>query len=147
MEIAIVFLPLIGAIIAGFFGRFIGDKGSSISLGFAYNFGGALVDYVLRDHIRIGTATAELFTWINVGDFAFNWALKMDQLTAVMLVVVTTVSAVVHWYSIGYMHHDPDPRFFAYLSLFTFFMLMLVTSDNLVQLFFGWEGVGLGSYL
>src|SRR3546814_19358813 len=83
-----------------------------------------------------------------VGRCDVSWALKVDKLPAVMLVVVTTVSAVVHWYSIGYMHHDESiPRFFSYLSLFTFFMLMLVTANNLVQLFFGWEGVGLASYL
>ncbi len=89
-----------------------------------------------------------VFTWISSGTLAVDWALRIDTLTAVMLVVVNTVSAVVHIYSIGYMAHDPyRPRFFAYLSLFTFAMLMLVTSDNLVQLFFGWEGVGLTSYL
>jgi NADH-quinone oxidoreductase subunit L len=89
-----------------------------------------------------------LATWINSGDLKVDWAIRVDTLTAVMLVVVTTVSAFVHLYSIGYMEEDPHrPRFFAYLSLFTFAMLMLVTADNLVQLFFGWEGVGLASYL
>ncbi len=89
-----------------------------------------------------------LFTWIISGDLKVDWALRIDTLTAVMLVVVTTVSSLVHLYSIGYMHEDPHrPRFFAYLSLFTFAMLALVTADNLVQLFFGWEGVGLASYL
>jgi NADH-quinone oxidoreductase subunit L len=89
-----------------------------------------------------------LFPWINSGDLQVAWALRVDTLTAVMLVVVNTVSSLVHLYSIGYMDEDPNrPRFFAYLSLFTFAMLMLVTSDNLVQLFFGWEGVGLASYL
>jgi formate hydrogenlyase subunit 3/multisubunit Na+/H+ antiporter MnhD subunit len=89
-----------------------------------------------------------LFTWMQSGDLKVDWALRIDALTAVMLVVVTTVSSLVHLYSIGYMHEDPHrPRFFAYLSLFTFAMLMLVTSDNLAQLFFGWEGVGLASYL
>ena len=82
------------------------------------------------------------------GDLKVDWAIRVDALTAVMLVVVTTVSALVHLYSIGYMEEDPyQPRFFAYLSMFTFAMLMLVTADNLVQLFFGWEGVGLASYL
>ena len=86
--------------------------------------------------------------WVTSGSLEFNWAFKIDTLTAVMLVVVNSVSALVHWYSMGYMHEDPDkPRFFAYLSLFTFAMLMLVTADNLVQMFFGWEGVGLASYL
>src|SRR5690606_30797245 len=86
--------------------------------------------------------------WVESGAFSFDWALRVDALTAVMLVVVNTVSALVHLYSWGYMEEDPDqPRFFAYLSLFTFAMLMLVTADNLVQMFFGWEGVGLASYL
>ena len=149
MEVAIVFLPLIGAIIAGFFGRIIGDKGSSILTSGLLTLSGIFSWMLFFDIIYgAGPRSIELFTWIDVGDFEFSWALKMDQLTAVMLVVVTTVSAVVHWYSIGYMHHDTGiPRFFSYLSLFTFFMLMLVTSDNLVQLFFGWEGVGLASYL
>src|SRR5579859_36630 len=90
----------------------------------------------------------ELFPWINSGDLQVAWSLRVDTLTAVMLVVVNTVSSLVHLYSIGYMDEDPNrPRFFGYLSLFTFAMLMLVTADNLVQLFFGWEGVGLASYL
>ena len=89
-----------------------------------------------------------IFTWITAGDLKIDWSLRIDTLTAVMLVVVNTVSAFVHLYSIGYMEEDPyRPRFFAYLSIFTFFMLMLVTADNLVQMFFGWEGVGLASYL
>src|SRR4051812_4017978 len=93
-------------------------------------------------------ARIALFPWINSGDLQVAWALRVDTLTAVMLVVVNTVSSLVHLYSIGYMDEDPyRPRFFAYLSLFTFAMLMLVTADNLVQLFFGWEGVGLMSYL
>jgi NADH-quinone oxidoreductase subunit L len=104
----------------------------------------ALVDVGFGHHdVRIG-----LFPWINSGDLQVSWALRVDTLTAVMLVVVNTVSSLVHLYSIGYMDEDPHrPRFFAYLSLFTFAMLMLVTADNLVQLFFGWEGVGLASYL
>ena len=90
----------------------------------------------------------QVFTWIASGDLKVDWALRIDTLTAVMLVVVNTISAFVHLYSIGYMEEDPyRPRFFAYLSIFTFFMLMLVTADNLVQMFFGWEGVGLASYL
>ena len=93
-------------------------------------------------------ARIALFPWINSGDLNVDWALRVDTLTAVMLVVVNTVSSLVHLYSIGYMDEDPHrPRFFAYLSLFTFAMLMLVTADNLVQMFFGWEGVGLASYL
>ena len=93
-------------------------------------------------------ARVPLFTFITFGDLKSEWALRIDSLTAVMLVVVTTISSLVHLYSIGYMEEDPyRPRFFSYLSFFTFAMLMLVTSDNLVQLFFGWEGVGLASYL
>src|SRR3974390_3058197 len=93
-------------------------------------------------------ARITLFPWITSGDLQVNWALRVDTLTAVMLVVVTTISSLVHLYSIGYMDEDPyRPRFFGYLSLFTFAMLALVTADNLVQLFFGWEGVGLASYL
>jgi NADH-quinone oxidoreductase subunit L len=101
------------------------------------------IGFLHRDVVRIA-----LFPWINSGDLQVAWALRVDTLTAVMLVVVNTVSALVHLYSIGYMDEDPyRPRFFGYLSLFTFAMLMLVTADNLVQLFFGWEGVGLASYL
>ena len=93
-------------------------------------------------------ARIALFPWIISGDLQVAWSLRVDTLTAVMLVVVNTVSSLVHLYSIGYMDEDPyRPRFFAYLSLFTFAMLMLVTADNLVQMFFGWEGVGLASYL
>src|SRR5216110_2316600 len=104
----------------------------------------ALVDVGLLHH----DARIALFPWINSGDLQVAWALRIDTLTAVMLVVVNTISSLVHLYSIGYMDEDPyRPRFFAYLSLFTFAMLMLVTSDNLVQMFFGWEGVGLASYL
>jgi NADH-quinone oxidoreductase subunit L len=104
----------------------------------------ALVDVGFLHH----DARIALFPWINSGDLQVMWALRVDTLTAVMLVVVTTISSLVHFYSIGYMDEDPyRPRFFSYLSLFTFAMLMLVTSDNLVQLFFGWEGVGLMSYL
>ena len=93
-------------------------------------------------------AHVPIFSFITSGDFRSEWALRIDPLTAVMLVVVTTISSLVHIYSIGYMEEDPyKPRFFSYLSFFTFAMLMLVTADNLVQLFFGWEGVGLASYL
>src|SRR6202040_2903780 len=103
-----------------------------------------LVDVGFMHH----DARIALFPWINSGDLQVSWALRVDTLTAVMLVVVNTVSSLVHLYSIGYMDEDPyRPRFFGYLSLFTFAMLMLVTADNLVQLVFGWEGVGLASYL
>src|SRR5712675_2421627 len=104
----------------------------------------ALVDVGFMHH----DARVALFPWIVSGDLQVAWSLRIDTLTAVMLVVVNTVSSLVHLYSMGYMDEDPyRPRFFAYLSLFTFAMLMLVTADNLVQLFFGWEGVGLASYL
>src|SRR6201987_1049739 len=104
----------------------------------------ALVDVGFLNH----DARIAILPWINSGDLQVAWALRIDTLTAVMLVVVNTISSLVHLYSIGYMDEDPyRPRFFAYLSLFTFAMLMLVTADNLVQMFFGWEGVGLASYL
>lgn len=149
MDVAIVFLPLLGAIIAGFFGRMIGDRASMYVTSALLTVSCVLGWIVFFDVTAGGNVrTTQLFTWMDVTGFVVSWALMVDQLTAVMLIVVTTVSAVVHWYSIGYMSHDDGkPRFFAYLSLFTFFMLMLVTADNLVQMFFGWEGVGLASYL
>ena len=114
-------------------------------------FVSAILSWVAFVQVGIGethVATVDLLTWISSGSLSFNWALRIDTLTVVMLVVVNTVSALVHLYSMGYMSHDEHrPRFFAYLSLFTFAMLMLVTSDNLMQMFFGWEGVGLASYL
>jgi NADH-quinone oxidoreductase subunit L len=144
-----IFLPLIGALIAGFFGRMIGDKGSQyVTCGLL--IASAVISVIAFIDIGImgNTHTADLGAWISSGTFEARWALRFDALTAVMLVVVTVVSACVHVYSIGYMHHDPAiPRFMAYLSLFTFAMLMLVTSNNLLQLFFGWEGVGVCSYL
>ena len=149
MYTAIVFLPLLGAIIAGFGGRFIGDRGAHIvtcgAMGLSLVFGLVLFYDVAIQH---NPQTIVLFTWIQSGTMDAAWSLKFDTLTAVMVLVVTVVSTMVHVYSIGYMHHDPhNPRFFAYLSMFTFAMLMLVTADNLVQMFFGWEGVGLASYL
>lgn len=149
MEAAVVFLPLLGAFIAGFFGRAIGDK-ASMYITCSFLVISALISWYLFVAVALGgdPRTIQLFEWVTSGDLEFFWSLRVDSLTAVMLIVVTTVSAVVHIYSIGYMHHDDSiPRFFAYLSLFTFSMLMLVTADNLVQLFFGWEGVGLCSYL
>ncbi len=150
MVTAIVFLPLIGFLLAGLFARTLGVKGCE------YVTSGLLViAAVLSWIVFLGTAwsdegarTIEVMRWVNSGALNAAWAFRVDTLTAVMLVVVNTVSSLVHIYSIGYMHHDPHrPRFFAYLSLFTFAMLMLVTSDNLLQMFFGWEGVGLASYL
>ncbi|WP_011580373.1 MULTISPECIES: NADH-quinone oxidoreductase subunit L [Chelativorans] len=147
---AIVFLPLAGFLIAGLFGRSIGAKGSEyITSGLLVV--SAFLSWIAFFQVGLGDGeaiTIPLLRFISSGALDVDWALRIDTLTAVMLVVVNTVSALVHIYSIGYMHHDPDrPRFFAYLSLFTFAMLMLVTSDNLVQMFFGWEGVGLASYL
>ncbi len=150
MYSAIVFLPLLGFLIAGLFGRRIGDRASEI-VTTSLLFVSLLLSWIV--FIRIGFFGAPfsapvLGNWMTSGALHVDWALRVDTLTAVMLVVVTTVSALVHLYSVGYMHDDPSrPRFFAYLSLFTFAMLMLVTADNLAQMFFGWEGVGLASYL
>jgi len=147
MTIAAVFLPLLAAFIAGFFGRWLGDRGAQIvtcaGLGLAAVFGVILFFDVTTTHQAI---VQPLFTWITAGNLDVRWTLRFDPLSAVMVAVVTIVSAMVHVYSIGYMAHDKGvPRFMAYLSFFTFFMLMLVTADNFVQLFFGWEGVGLCS--
>src|SRR4249919_1527296 len=146
---AIVFLPLIGAIIAGFFGRLMGARASEVITTSLVLVTMTLSWFALYQVGMEGhEARIELFRFIDSGELQTSWALRIDTLTAVMLVVVTTVSGLVHLYSIGYMEDDPHrPRFFAYLSLFTFAMLALVTADNLVQLFFGWEGVGLMSYL
>ena len=144
----IVFLPLLGFLIAGLFGVWIGARiAELVTTGLlAVSF---VLSWIAFFQVAEGaTALIPVANWFISGKLAVDWALRIDTLTAVMLVVVTTVSFLVHVYSIGYMHEDPSrPRFFAYLSLFTFAMLMLVTADNLVQLFFGWEGVGLMSYL
>ena len=146
---AIVFLPIIGALIAGLFGRAIGDRAAEI-VTTAFLIIAAVLSWIVFIQIGFGHGTAKVtvLRWVTSGDLDVSWAIRVDTLTAVMLVVVTTVSALVHLYSIGYMHEDPSrARFFAYLSLFTFAMLMLVTADNFLQMFFGWEGVGLASYL
>jgi len=150
MYSAILFLPLIGFLIAGLFGRVIGDKACEyVTSGLVIL--AAILSWITFFGFWLGGSElqiVELFRWIDAGDLKVSWSIRVDTLTAVMLVVVNTVSALVHVYSIGYMHHDPHrPRFFAYLSLFTFAMLSLVTADNLLQMFFGWEGVGLASYL
>ncbi|MEO9459127.1 MAG: NADH-quinone oxidoreductase subunit L [Lentilitoribacter sp.] len=146
----IVFLPLLGAIIAGLFGRSIGAKASEY-VTCLFMIISALLSWVVFLQIGFGDTDVvqiQVLSWIQSGTLTIDWAFRIDTLTAVMFVVVNSVSTLVHIYSIGYMHHDPHrPRFFAYLSLFTFAMLMLITSDNLVQMFFGWEGVGLASYL
>src|SRR5690606_32200018 len=146
----IVFGPLLAAIIAGLGNRAIGNVPAKV-----VTTGALFLSCVLSWPIFISylAGTAEptvvpVLHWMSSGSFSVEWALRVDALTATMLVVVTSVSALVHLYSWGYMDEDPDqPRFFAYLSLFTFAMLMLVTANDLLQLFFGWEGVGLASYL
>tara|TARA_B100001540_G_scaffold156074_1_gene138186 strand:+ start:1574 stop:3487 length:1914 start_codon:yes stop_codon:yes gene_type:complete len=148
MEFLILFLPLIAAIISGFFSKLIGDRACEIitSLFVSISAGLSIIIFynvVFNDYLSDTIITS----WINSGTLNINWSIKIDALSAVMLVVVTLISSLVHIYSIGYMSHDPHkPRFMAYLSLFTFAMLTLVTADNFLQLFFGWEGVGLCSY-
>ena len=148
MEISIIALPLIASIISGFFGKLIGDRSSEIVTSLLVTIAAILSAFVLYEVIfNDYQDNIVIATWINSGTLDVNWSMKIDSLSAIMLVVVTSVSSLVHIYSIGYMSHDPHkPRFMAYLSLFTFAMLMLVTSDNFIQLFFGWEGVGLCSY-
>ena len=148
MEISIIALPLIASIISGFFGKFIGDRNSEIVTSLLVSISAILSAIVFYEVIfNQYEENIIIATWINSGSLEVNWSMKIDALSSVMLVVVTFVSALVHIYSIGYMSHDPHkPRFMAYLSLFTFAMLMLVTADNFIQLFFGWEGVGLCSY-
>ena len=145
----IVFLPLLAAVFVGLQTATIKDKTAQyITSGFMVL--SAIFSAIIFGKVAIGGdgQTVMLMNWIASGDLKIDWALRVDVLTSVMLIVVTWVSAVVHLYSIGYMGHDPHkPRFMAYLSLFTFAMLMLVTADNFVQIFFGWEGVGLCSYL
>jgi len=154
MESLILFSPLVGAIIGGFGWKLIGERGAMwITTGLLF-FACALSWIVFFTHDGT-TDHIQIMRWIESGTLSTDWSIRLDRLTAIMLIVVTTVSALVHLYSFGYMDHDPQwkegevykPRFFAYLSFFTFAMLMLVTSDNLVQMFFGWEGVGVASYL
>ena len=154
MEKIILFAPLIGAIISGFGWRIIGDKGaqwvSTLLL-----FLACLLSWVVFIGHDGTMQQIHIMDWVQSGLLDTSWSIRLDRLTAIMLIVITTVSALVHLYSVGYMAHDHNfkegetyrPRFFAYLSLFTFAMLMLVTADNLLQMFFGWEGVGLASYL
>ncbi|MDC3016789.1 NADH-quinone oxidoreductase subunit L [Candidatus Pelagibacter sp.] len=148
MELSIIFLPLVASIISGFFGRYIGDRNSEIVTSVLVSISALLsINVLYQVIVNQYEENIVIATWISSGSLDVNWSMLIDPLTAVMLVVVTSVSSLVHIYSIGYMSHDPHkPRFMAYLSLFTFAMLMLVTSDNFIQLFFGWEGVGLCSY-
>ena len=154
METIILFAPLVGAILSGFGWKIIGEQ-AAIWTSTALLFLACLLSWIVfLGHDGV-TEQITLFRWIESGTLSTDWAIRLDRLTAIMLIVVTTVSAFVHLYSVGYMDHDVNwregetyrPRFFAYLSFFTFAMLMLVTADNLVQMFFGWEGVGVASYL
>jgi NADH-quinone oxidoreductase subunit L len=154
MTTIILFAPLIGALICGFGWRFIGEfAGQVITTGLV--FLAALLSWIIFLTFDGTTQQIVIMRWFDVGSFGAEWAIRLDRLTAIMLVVVNTVSALVHLYSFGYMAHDDNwkheehykARFFAYLSFFTFAMLMLVTADNLIQMFFGWEGVGVASYL
>ena len=160
METIILFAPLVGALICGFGWRIIGEKAAQwVATGLLFLV--CLLSWIIFLTFdpfahEGGHYTVPVLRWIESGTLATDWAIRMDRLTAIMLVVITSVSALVHLYSFGYMAHDDNfddekesyrPRFFAYLSFFTFAMLMLVTADNLVQMFFGWEGVGLASYL
>jgi NADH-quinone oxidoreductase subunit L len=150
VDYVVVFAPLIGALLAGLFQRFIGDRAAMLltTALMAVAAGAAL--YVFAT-VALGAESdrvTSVLRWVNVGAFQAHWSIRIDTLSAVMLVVVTSVSTLVHLYSIGYMAEDPHrARFFSYLSLFTFMMLMLVTANDFLQLFFGWEGVGLASYL
>ncbi len=159
METIILFAPLVGALICGFGWRWIGEvaaQWTATGLLFLAAFLSWIIFLTFDPFAHEnGSYTVQVLRWIESGSLATDWAIRMDRLTATMLIVITTVSALVHLYSFGYMAHDDNfregesyrPRFFAYLSFFTFAMLMLVTADNLVQMFFGWEGVGLASYL
>tara|TARA_Y100000590_G_scaffold103822_1_gene118043 strand:+ start:7113 stop:9023 length:1911 start_codon:yes stop_codon:yes gene_type:complete len=148
VEYLIVFLPLLGSIISGFFGSRLGSKACQILTSSFVSISAILSLYIFYLVIADDYSTNKLiFNWISSGSFQVNWSIYIDTLTSVMLVVVSLISSIIHFYSIGYMSHDPHkPRFMAYLSLFTFAMLTLVTADNFLQLFFGWEGVGLCSY-
>ena len=154
MEIIILFAPLLGAIVAGFGHQMIGDKGAQV-VTTSLLFLSAIMSWILFLNFDGTTESIQLLRWVESGTLSTDWEIRTDRLTTIMLIVITTVSALVHLYSMGYMVHDEHfydnesyrPRFFAYLSFFTFTMLMLVTSNNLLQLFFGWEGVGVASYL
>lgn len=149
MELLAVFLPFFAFVVAGLFGREMGDKACQVITCLSVIIA-ALISCILFYEVALTgqSYTTVLANWVISGDFTAQWALRIDTLSVVMMCVINIVSACVHVYSVGYMSHDPAKgRFMAYLSLFTFAMLMLVTSDNLLQLFFGWEGVGLASYL
>ena len=145
----IIFLPLIGFLFCFLFGKFFNFKISQI-LTTSFLFISAILSWVLFFSYlgEKDTEVIHIFNWFTSGNFIVDWSIRLDSLTTTMFMVVCSVSACVHLYSIGYMNEDPSKvRFMGYLSLFTFFMLMLVSSNNLMQMFFGWEGVGLASYL
>ncbi|AGT09563.1 NADH-quinone oxidoreductase subunit L [Paracoccus aminophilus] len=154
MEKIVLFAPLVGALIAGFGWRLIGEKAAQY-LTTGLLFLACILSWVIFLGYDGVPRHVPVLDWIVTGDFVSEWGIRLDRLTAIMLIVVTSVSALVHMYSMGYMAHDDNwthdehykARFFAYLSFFTFAMLMLVTADNLLQMFFGWEGVGVASYL
>lgn len=144
----LVLSPALGALIAGLFGRRIGDRGAQlVTCGFM-GLSALCAVIGLFSYVGEPAFKVHLLSWIDIGSFQADWALRVDPLSTVMMFVVSFISFWIHVYSVGYMAHDPSiPRFMSYLSLFTFAMLMLVTSDNLLQLYFGWEGVGVASYL
>ncbi|MEL7178083.1 MAG: NADH-quinone oxidoreductase subunit L, partial [Pseudomonadota bacterium] len=154
METIILFAPLVGALICGFGWRLLGET-AACWVATSLLFLAAFLSWIVFLGFDGETQRIVILRWIESGSLTTDWAIRLDRLTAIMLIVINTVSALVHLYSFGYMAHDDHfreresyrPRFFAYLSFFTFAMLMLVTSDNLVQMFFGWEGVGVASYL
>ena len=148
IEYLIIFLPLFASFISGFFGKYIGNRSSEILTSLFVSIS-AILSIIIFYNVLLQDYENNIISakWIDIGSFNVNWSIKIDALSSVMLVVVNLISALVHIYSIGYMATDPHkPRFMAYLSLFTFAMITLVTSDNFLQLFFGWEGVGLCSY-
>ena len=149
MYLLILLLPLIGSLFTGFFGRFLGFRGAALITTTCVLFS-SILSYIAFYEVALSgcTCSIELGPWFISEMFDASWGLYFDSLTVVMLIVITTISTLVHVYSISYMGEDPHlPRFMCYLSIFTFFMLMLVTADNFLQMFFGWEGVGLASYL
>ena len=149
MEYIIVLLPLLGSIISGFFGKKLGAKLCQILTSSLVSISAILSLFIFyKVFVQDYSSNKLLFNWISSGDFHINWSIQIDPLTSVMLVIVSFISSIIHFYSIGYMSHDPHkPRFMSYLSLFTFAMFTLVSADNFLQLYFGWEGVGLCSYL
>ena len=149
MEYAIVLLPLLGSIVSGFFGKKLGAKLCQILTSSFVSISAILSLFIFyKVFVQDYSSNKLIFNWISSGDFHVNWSIQIDPLTSVMLVIVSLISSIIHFYSIGYMSHDPHkPRFMSYLSLFTFAMFTLVSADNFLQLYFGWEGVGLCSYL